>query len=115
MKIYTSYFAKSAGHPKAVAISNTSIPGYRGRSFTLLAPLWEWVQKYKDGNMTAVEFEVLYREVVLGRLDPQCVLSTLGDGAVMLCWESPEKFCHRHIVADWLVTRIKGLEVEEIT
>ena len=114
MKIYTSYFAKSAQHPKAVSISNTSIPGYRGRSFTLLAPLWEWVQKYKAGNMTAVEFEVLYREVVLGRLDPHTVLSTLGEEAVMLCWESSEKFCHRHIVADWLVHRIKDLVVEEL-
>ena len=42
-----------------------------------------------------------YPEVVLSRLDPVKVYHVL-DNSVLLCWESPEKFCHRHIVAQWL-------------
>lgn len=33
--------------------------------------------------------------------------------AVLLCYESPEKFCHRHLVAQWFKEQI-GLDVTEI-
>ena len=35
------------------------------------------------------------------------------DKVVLLCYESAEKFCHRHLVAQWFKERI-GLEVTEI-
>ena len=31
---------------------------------------------------------------------------------VLLCWESPEKFCHRHILADY-INKNSGVVVEE--
>jgi hypothetical protein len=30
------------------------------------------------------------------------VLRDLGDDAVLLCYEKPGQFCHRHLVAQWL-------------
>lgn len=32
----------------------------------------------------------------------------------MLCWEDPTLFCHRHIVADWLMKKIQTIHIEEI-
>jgi uncharacterized protein (DUF488 family) len=34
------------------------------------------------------------------------VFNELGEDAILLCWESPEKFCHRHLVADWLSKKL---------
>ncbi|WP_175476640.1 hypothetical protein [Syntrophus gentianae] len=36
------------------------------------------------------------------KLDPRQVYEDLGSDAEMLCWESPGKFRHRHLVAEWL-------------
>ncbi len=29
-----------------------------------------------------------------------------------MCWEAPDKFCHRHIVSEWLSLSL-GVKVEE--
>ena len=44
---------------------------------------------------------------MLNRLDPANILSEIkefaGDSNVyLLCYETPEKFCHRHMLAAWL-------------
>ena len=49
---------------------------------------------------------------ILAKLDPQRVLRDLND-AIVLCWEKPGKFCHRHLVAKWL-EKETGLIVKEI-
>ena len=66
-----------------------------------LAPSWQLVNLIKTtGDETL--YRQLYQEQVLSRLDPQQVYDDLGPDAVMLCWESPGKFCHRRLVAEWL-------------
>ena len=37
----------------------------------------------------------------------------MGDNAVMLCYEKPGDFCHRHLIADW-ITKNTGITVEEV-
>jgi hypothetical protein len=48
------------------------------------------------------------------RLDPAIVANEL-DGYTLLCWEGPGKFCHRHIVADWLKPYTDVEEICDIT
>lgn len=51
-----------------------------------------------------------FQDEVLSRLDAETIISKLcqiADSAktnkiVLLCWEAPDKFCHRHLVARWL-------------
>ena len=51
-----------------------------------------------------------YRREILAKLKPTDVFHKLGmiahqeqkDKVVLLCYESSEKFCHRHLVAEWL-------------
>ena len=63
-----------------------------------------------------------FREEVLSKADAQKLYAEEiehyarmagRDKAVLLCYESAEKFCHRHLVAQWFKEQI-GLEVTEI-
>ena len=48
----------------------------------------------------------------MNKLNPREVYNELGEDAVILCWEAPDKFCHRHIVAEWLSYSL-GIDIEE--
>ena len=110
MKIYTSYFAKSSRHPRAVSIARFSPRWYgKGRRYIQLAPSPQLLKSKLPPDQWREE----YQTQVLDRLDPLLVALELGDGAVMLCFEKPGEICHRHYVADWLRERCK-IEVEEI-
>jgi len=71
-----------------------------------LAPSWLMV-KIDNPNI----FTPIYQAKVLFRLDPLQVAKELGQDSILLCWEKPEEFCHRIVVAEWL--REAGIEVEE--
>ncbi|MFZ2088591.1 MAG: hypothetical protein WAU47_08455 [Desulfobaccales bacterium] len=107
--IFTSNF-KNAGHlPQAVAISRGLPRGWRGRAYRPLAPTWGLVKITHQ-----VQFIRLYRAQVLDKLDARQVLRDLGsDDFIMLCWEYPEVFCHRRVVAAWL-KKDMGREVPEL-
>ena len=112
MKLYTSYYAKSGKHPKAVGISGTAPPFYKGKRCTKLAPNWDLFNQWKatgDNDTYIKRFE----NEILNKLDPHKVLSELGDGAVLLCYETSDKFCHRHLVAKWLMQHT-DVEISEI-
>ena len=36
------------------------------------------------------------------KLNPQQVVDDLDDGSILLCYEVPSEFCHRHIAAEWI-------------
>jgi hypothetical protein len=97
----TSYFAKTKNYPKGVSIARKAPFWYKGRTYQKLAPKYWFFKKYKkDGDEKFYE-EQYYKEV-LDKLDPKQVYEELGEEAILLCWEKPVSFCHRHIVAEWL-------------
>lgn len=110
--IYTSYFAKYRGE-NGVSIARTQ-PTKNGEPYypemELLSPPKWLLQDYKSGDVTEQEFKHYYHNLVLRGLSPVAIGKAL-EGLVMLCWEKPGDFCHRHIVADWL--RKAGYEVKE--
>ena len=70
----------------------------------------EWHEKFKD-DYESDEFKAWYgekyRSTALDVLDPVDILSKIkefvGDfNAYLLCYETSEKFCHRHMLATWL-------------
>lgn len=96
---HTSYFAKYRGD-SGVCIAMKHPPGFKGVCYPALFPKWSFLSKYfNDHDETA--YTRAYYNQVLSKLDPVKVLNEL-EGATLLCWESPEKFCHRHLVAAWL-------------
>lgn len=111
MKLYTSNYARNGKNPNAVGISIKPPHWYKGKNYLALAPTWDIVLGVKDGTITQGQYTQVYK-TILAKLDPQTVANELGEGAVMLCYESPKDFCHRHIVAEWM--RGAGIDVSEL-
>ena len=108
--IYTSYFGKLKNIPKniiPVAICGKCPDWYNGLKYKKVAPKYGFFQEYKktgDENYYISH----YNDEVLSILTPEEVYSDLmkltnnAEDIVLLCYEKPEDFCHRHILADWL-------------
>jgi len=108
----TSYFAKSAKNPNAVAIVCYPPKWYKGKVCTKLAPKGWFLQKYKqDGDEQY--YVKQFQEEVLDKLDANQVYTELGENAVLLCYEGSGKFCHRRLVATWFEEKL-GVEVPEL-
>lgn len=114
IKVRTGYYAHAAKYQKN---------GYLTVSISLITP--RWAVPYVEHRIAALApsqsildtlpdtdtYTKRYREEVLSRLDPKKIYeeeiahfaNLLGKKkVVLLCYESAEKFCHRHLVADWL-------------
>ena len=104
MKIYTGYYGNlkayagmtlvgiSVGVPKWISFE---IPNCR-----CLNPKPYMLKLEKEPYTAAYER-------ILAELDPKQVVDYLtrlsnGRDVVLLCYEKPQDFCHRQIVADWL-------------
>lgn len=60
--------------------------------------------------------EALFRSrftLQLEKLDVAFIVASLGQDAILLCWEAPGEFCHRRVVAEW-IERETGLVVPEL-
>ena len=109
--IYTSYYANRNLYGGQLGLRlvgmSLKIPHwFKGGVFRQLAPTPE-ILSIKTPEI----YTRRYRDEVLSELDPLRVAGVL-DNSVLLCWESPGKFCHRHIVARWLEDAT-GCEVPE--
>lgn len=116
--LYTSYFSKWKGNksPDVVLMATTYYKPYwfGGEWFSEMAPSAELVQSYKRGEVTPEQYTEIYlkqlesnQEAILSRIqsfDPQ-------KDYILLCFEGPGRFCHRHVFADWVTT--KGYPCEE--
>lgn len=113
--MFTSYYAKHATDRNAVAISVKPPSWYVGVTYPILAPTWELVAAIKNGSISEVEYAVEYLKIIKKRgASPYRTLADLGDNAILLCYEKPEDFCHRHIVA-WWIERELGTPVLELS
>lgn len=111
--IRTSYYSKYKGD-QAVSISLTSPKWYSSplATYPALYPPEKLLWGYKEQFISWDEYTVTYYREVLSKLDPGKVYRDLNH-KVLLCWESPEKNCHRHLVAEWLHREI-SVNVREI-
>lgn len=79
---------------------------YNGRCYSKLVPKLSFWKIWHDniGKVSAEENNRYYIQEywnqVLSKLDPQQVYDEL-DYSILLCYESNNEFCHRHIVAAW--------------
>lgn len=108
----TSYFANVKNTPDAVSIAGKAPAGFQGRQYKKLAPNYWFFKKYKEDGDKDFYTEQYYKEI-LNKLDPNEVYRELGENSILVCWERPEKFCHRHLVAEWLCKNL-GIEIEEL-
>ncbi len=75
-----------------------------------LAPPDALLKKYKSGEFNQADYEKAYLKLLDG-YDPEVVAQVL-DGTILICYEKPPAFCHRHIVAKWLTDRTNTVVTE---
>lgn len=118
MKIYTSYFSNIKKLPdniKPIAICRFPPKGYKGAVDKGVSPPAALLNKYKYNKISKDEYIKEY----ITQLDKfdyiqliQYWKSLVGNFDIALvCYESPDKFCHRQLLAMWL--NMNGLDVKE--
>ena len=107
--IYTTYFSKLRSLPKNVipiSICGKVPNGYNGLQYKKLAPKYDFFIRWKE-NRDNNYYISCFNNQVLSELNPEQVINDLiamaaGKDIALVCYEKPEEFCHRHLVADWL-------------
>lgn len=107
--ILTSYYSKLRSIPikyTPIQISN-SAPFHIDYKWNEVVPPWKIVQDHKSGIISNEEYCIRY----VNHLDSIGIdrykdwLDSLvgsSDMILLLCYESPNKFCHRHILSNYL-------------
>lgn len=113
--MYTGYFAKIKEYEQAglipISIAAKAPDWYDGLEYKKLAPKWSFFNEWKNGSHKG-DNNYYTRQFYLQVLKETTVeyviadLMGLSDGelskVVLLCYEKPGDFCHRHLVADWI-------------
>lgn len=114
--IWTTNFAHAKDLPDTVAkfsIARKPILGWANNPehsyYEKLMPTYDILKNFKEKG-DEEEYTKQYYSKVLNRLDASMVVFQLEQMAMyrnckdvaLICYERPEKFCHRHLVADWL-------------
>lgn len=116
--LHTSYFSNVRNVKNPVAISGGVPEDYKGPRYKKLAPRLSFFTPYKEGLITEEQYTEEYHRLVLDSLDAGQVVQDImalypgEDTITLLCFEKPGKFCHRHLVSDWL--RSEGFNIEEV-
>lgn len=97
----------------AISISRWPPDDFKGPSFPDLAPSAELLFDYKKGIVDDVEYTRRFMSQ-LSTLDPRNIVDRIPPRSILLCYEGSRRFCHRHIVAEW-IERNTGVIVREIT
>lgn len=106
--IYTTYFSNIKNLPiEVIPIAVCGKPDWWGGfKYWPLAPKKTFFYEWKKTGDNDYYIEHYYDEV-LNKLDPHKVVEhlyeiTSGRDVALVCYEAPDKFCHRHLVAEWL-------------
>ena len=117
--IYTGYYSKMKEYADSgltlLSISRTK-PEFAKSCIDIpqLFPSDKILWDHKKGKIDEMEYtsKQLYQLNELGVDRIIKMIQIFGDNVVLLCWESPEKFCHRHILADY-INKNSNINVEE--
>lgn len=112
--LYTSYYAMQKTL-RANGLFLISISRYQPRFCRCDAWMPELAPTKEMFDMTQTQYKKAFAQI-LKALDPHKVMERInritgGKPAVLLCYEAPDDFCHRHLVSAWL--RKQGIEVAE--
>lgn len=117
--IYTGYYSKIKEYADSglilLSISRTK-PEFAKSCIDIpqLFPSDKILWDHKKGKIDEMEYTSKYLDQ-LNELGVDRIIKMIqifGDNVVLLCWESPEKFCHRHILADY-INKNSNINVEE--
>lgn len=107
--MFTSNYARSKQIPAGLVPISISIKPpywYKGKHEPRLCPTKEML------SMSRSDYDRLFDEI-LSNLDARQVYESLGDNAVLLCYETPNTWCHRRRVAEFFEQSL-GIVVPEL-
>lgn len=114
MKLYTSYFARLrliSKNENLVPLSIASLTPHWASELErlpMVMPPKELVLSYKAGDTTEEEYEEYYTKEILDKMDLALFtekileITDMDRTPVLLCYETSDSFCHRHILTKWL-------------
>ena len=108
----TGYFAKIKSHADrrnivSIAISNPKWL-YVAHNYQPLQPSYNLLRSFRANKITEQQYVQQY-VAQLDKLNPQQVLDDLlsfTPTPILCCHCSTQHFCHRHIFADWLYSKL---------
>ena len=106
--IYTTYFSmldkKVPEKCVPLCIARTQPRGIYLPTIHELKPSGDLLADYKLGDIDWFHYTMRYNKQ-LRHLDVHEVVKHLhdyGEDVALVCWERPDKRCHRHLVSAWL-------------
>ena len=119
--IFTVYYAKLNQYKnlglEPIAISGKRPNFYEGLYYPDFAPRYWMYQRWKDKDITNEGYTIEYKNY-LNTLDKEEIRKDFesyngeGNHCILLCYEKPHDFCHRHVLADWLEENF-GWKIDE--
>ena len=120
--LYTSYFSNRSYISKCYEDSDkefvcTSIANSQPKGFPLtkldcFVPSWDLVGQYKAGTLPWELFANYYIQQLRAlSVSDLAKLKELPVDVILMCWESPDKPCHRHLLREFL--NASGIPCEE--
>lgn len=119
MQIYTSYFGQLKNLQKyniiPIAISRFIPDFYKGLRYIDLSPTVDILNNYKNSHS---EYIKRFNQEVISSLNPLIIYQNIvklsnNKDCALLCYETPNKFCHRHLIAEWLNNSISNINITE--
>ena len=127
MRIYTSYFANIPNLEKAdivpIGICAKVPKFFENPNLASVAPSDSILWEYKKSEQTEADWEHYkeryYNEILIAvSYNPQLLIDRIeyitdGKDCALVCYETPEDRCHRHLLADFLNEKIPSLNIVE--
>ena len=122
MDVWTGYYAQMKKYVKAdlvpVSIAYLTPVWYTGETCFELAPDRKLLKGYKAGEISQEEYTKQYNAFLKTVNWGEAIekLYTISDkhsckDLVLCCYEKPDDFCHRHLLAEYLTKH--GMNVQE--
>lgn len=138
MKLFTSYYANYRNIPKSylcIGISrvcpewfaNNDLDNFMFFKSNVLAPSESLLNRIKANQITQEQYKKEYVEKLYADIQKyfncndlgewakkmlECFKDTQWDGIVLMCYERPEEFCHRHIIRN-ILNKIYHIDCKE--
>ena len=123
MKVYTSYFGNLKNLKKhnivPIGVSRFPPKDFNGPNLISIAPTIDLLNSCKNNHPLYVK---RYKNEILRiQGNPEDFVNMLefisdGKDVALCCYEKPDEFCHRHLIAEWLNETVNmGVEEFKVT
>lgn len=116
MEIYTSYFGNIKELKKAgiipVSIARWLPKWYNGIALKNVAPTPSMLKDDITRDEYIARYKAMIKNVNAKEFIETLSYFTKGQPCALLCYEKPNEFCHRHLLAEYLNKEL-GLNIQE--